>query len=275
MRGLIRAEMDVVKGHQHVGADGMCYFPYCNQWNQGSNVVGLMQVMQEQFSQHPPVTARAPGAAQTSPQPEPERPEPQLQPEPQLERAPLVGDVDEESAAGVGREAVPGDGAPRDQRKPAGRVRRCCFALCECKIRGFRLPDFLRLLRALVLPTSDAWLDWAVLIEWYLDGDVHWAEAALSINLVSGALSGLLLGKMLCEKLEMGRWKAYPLGLVVGVPGLAPVGFAALLLYTTGEEDNSGLQQLKWFKALELVFEAMPQSILQCVRRPPLRAALD
>ena len=23
--------MDVVQGHQHVGQDGMCYFPYCNE----------------------------------------------------------------------------------------------------------------------------------------------------------------------------------------------------------------------------------------------------
>ena len=66
-----RAEMDVVKGHPHVGADGMCYFPYCNQWNQSSTVLGLMQVMQETFSQNPPVTARAPGAAQTALAPAP------------------------------------------------------------------------------------------------------------------------------------------------------------------------------------------------------------
>ena len=59
--------MDVTPEHQHVGSDGMCYFPYCEQWNQGSNVVGLVQVMQEAFSQHPPVTARAPGAAQMAP----------------------------------------------------------------------------------------------------------------------------------------------------------------------------------------------------------------
>ena len=32
---------------------------------------GLLQVMQETFSQRPPVTARAPGAAQTAPAPAP------------------------------------------------------------------------------------------------------------------------------------------------------------------------------------------------------------
>ena len=120
-----------------------------------------------------------------------------------------------------------------------------------------------------MLPTSDAWLDWSVIIKWYLGGDVHWAEIGLSINLLSGALSGLLLGKMLSEKLEMERWKAYPLGLLIGLTGLAPVAFAALLLYTSGESDNSGLEELKYFKAAELVFEAMPQSILQCVHSAP------
>ena len=35
----------------------------CNQWGQGSNVSGLLQVMQEAFSQRPPVTAAAAEAA--------------------------------------------------------------------------------------------------------------------------------------------------------------------------------------------------------------------
>lgn len=99
--------MDVVKGHQHVGADGMCYFPYCNQWNQGSNVVGLVQVMQEAFSQHPPVTARAPGAAQTAPAPAPVPP-PQIYQQPvQPHSAPAPAPVPAPAPApapGVGAE---------------------------------------------------------------------------------------------------------------------------------------------------------------------------
>ena len=73
--------------------------------------------------------------------------------------------------------------------------------LCEYKIRGFRLMQLLKLLRALVLPTSDAWLDWAVLIKWYLQGDVHWAEVGLTILLISGALPGLVLASTLTNKL--------------------------------------------------------------------------
>jgi len=100
-------QMDVVKGHQHVGGDGMCYFPYCNQWNQGSNVVGLVQCMQEAFSQHPPVTARAPGAAQTAPAPAPVPP-PQIYQQPvQPRSAPAPAPVPAPAPApapGVGEE---------------------------------------------------------------------------------------------------------------------------------------------------------------------------
>jgi ESCRT-I complex subunit TSG101 len=55
-------DMDVVRGHQHVGADGMCYFPYCNQWTMHANVSGLLDVMVAAFSAHPPVTAKLPEA---------------------------------------------------------------------------------------------------------------------------------------------------------------------------------------------------------------------
>lgn len=51
-------EMDVVQGHQNVGLDGLCYFPYCNQWTVHSNVSGLLDVMVQTFSAHPPVTSK-------------------------------------------------------------------------------------------------------------------------------------------------------------------------------------------------------------------------
>ena len=93
-------------------------------------------------------------------------------------------------------------GTPDALRRPS-RLRKCLFALCAYQIRGFRLPQFLGLGGSLVLPTADAWLDWGVIIKWYLQGDVHWAGIGLIILLVSGALSGLLLGKML--------WRVKPL----------------------------------------------------------------
>ena len=96
-------EMDVVQGHQHVGQDGMCYFPYCNQWTMHSNTSGLLDVMVQAFSAHPPVTAKAPpvgpgtGAGTAVNPPgyqqqqqqqwqQPQQPQPQPQPQPQQQR---------------------------------------------------------------------------------------------------------------------------------------------------------------------------------------------
>ena len=48
------------------------------------------------------------------------------------------------------------------------------------------------------------------------------------------------------------------------------MAFAALLLYTTGESDNGGLEELKRFKAAELVFEAIKQNQPPQMPPPPL-----
>ena len=138
------------------------------------------------------------------------------------------------------------------------------------------MPDFLGMLGSLTLPVSDAWLDWSVTIAWYLNGDVHWFEAGLTINLVSGALSGLGLAVVLLEGEYFNGFecevfaKAVAAGLLIGIPGLAPVAFAALTLYAHadpfGDNDKrAGPLILKFFKGAELAFEALPQSILQCV----------
>jgi hypothetical protein len=50
--------MMIVPGHQHVGADGCCYFPYLNAWNpQTSNIAALVAEIQAAFSAHPPVVS--------------------------------------------------------------------------------------------------------------------------------------------------------------------------------------------------------------------------
>jgi len=72
-------DMDVVRGHQHVGADGMCYFPYCNQWTVHSNASGLLDVMVQAFSAQPPVTAKAPPVRAPASVPAP-APNPYLRP---------------------------------------------------------------------------------------------------------------------------------------------------------------------------------------------------
>ena len=197
--------------------------------------------------------------------------------------------------AGVGRHAVR-DGEAPDGEKAAGtkegvpkpccaRGRLCLVGLREYKLRGLRLPDFFAMLGSLVLPTSDAWLDWSVIIKWYLGGDVHWFEAGLAINLLSGALSGLGLagllvgGKYFSDDCK-GIAKAVAVGLLIGIPGLAPVAWAALTLYTNGRplgnnSNDEGPIFLKFFKAAELAFEALPQSILQCASLPALSLSLS
>jgi len=78
--------MMIVPGHQHVGADGCCYFPYLNAWNpQTSNIAALVAEIQAAFSAHPPVVsgteAPAPAPAPV-PVPAP-APAPAYQPPPQ------------------------------------------------------------------------------------------------------------------------------------------------------------------------------------------------
>ena len=158
----------------------------------------------------------------------------------------------------------------KDKRNALGRTKSAkqkAFELKERKVRGFRMPQFLGLLAACVLPISEAATDWSVVIKWYMDGDTGWFSVGLTINLVSGALSGLVVAYSQWDDGDgMKWWKALPLGLLIGVPGLAPVACAALALIK--EDVENGPTYLKLFKVLELVFECLPQSILQCVNNP-------
>eukprot|EP01045_Picozoa_sp_COSAG04_P003269 COSAG04_NODE_131_length_24280_cov_40.563418_14_plen_360_part_00 len=140
------------------------------------------------------------------------------------------------------------------------------FELREYKVRGFRIPQLLNLLGALALPTADGWLDWALVIKWYLGGDVHWFQIGLTINLLSGSLSAVLLRKLLVQDLNWHWFEATFVGFIIGALGLAPAACAAVMLYKQNAKDAT--RALRTFKALELVFEALPQSILQCAPTP-------
>jgi hypothetical protein len=164
------------------------------------------------------------------------------------------------SVDGVGTRHFPAQAGP-------GCCRRCLLKLRLYSVRGFALPQFLGLLGSLALPTADAFLDWSVLAKWYREGDMHWFEAGLAINLFSGALSGLMLGVNMASirrRVEWGKWKVYLFGLLIGLPGLAPVVLTAFILYQ--QDVTNGLKDLKAFKGLELAFEALPQLFLQCVQ---------
>ena len=131
------------------------------------------------------------------------------------------------------------------------------------KISGtYRLPAFLGLLCSLVLPTVDIATDWAVTVAFYLDGQMDWFKIGLIIQLVCGFIAGLLLaGNDLTEKLGMSQRRAYPLGALIGMVGLAQLVHAGIGL--SGKMSSAHtLERLKLYKAAELVFEALPQSLL-------------
>eukprot|EP01043_Picozoa_sp_COSAG02_P028955 COSAG02_NODE_1782_length_10945_cov_9.882722_4_plen_935_part_00 len=160
---------------------------------------------------------------------------------------------------------------------PSGcaRGRACALRLCARKVRGFELPVFFSLLGSLVLPSMDAASDWAVTLSWYDSGDYGWFTSGLIIQLLSGTISGVMLtwmlregehdigGKSITRTTRGGRMHtgaAMPVGMVLGMLGLGPAAMGALVLWS---RDPNALNFLKVFKVLELVFEALPQLVLQ------------
>ena len=183
---------------------------------------------------------------------------------------------------------------------------RCCAAVLWVRtrrVRGFELPVLFTLGGSLLLPLTDAASDWAVTLSWYLSDDTGWFAFGLTIMLVGGLLSGALLGWMLsagrcmclCFDIAGGpdarRAKTaahdlggkhgttrggncHPaagcsLGLLLGGAGLGPMVMSVLALVTQGTaaEKMAAVEFVQVFKVIELVFEALPQSILQICKR--------
>eukprot|EP01046_Picozoa_sp_COSAG06_P042144 COSAG06_NODE_5330_length_3548_cov_1.843433_2_plen_889_part_00 len=153
-----------------------------------------------------------------------------------------------------------------------------CQLFCMKRVCGFPLPAFLALLGGILMPTLDAQSDWAVAISWYHSGDYGWFKAALIIQLISGTLNGMGIAGVAYDWV-LKRWSpkgelgtvcyAFMILLLIGLPlgiaGLAPVALAVILLWDDSEDENSEGSTLvmKAFKGMELVFEALPQSVLQ------------
>ena len=75
----------------------------------------------------------------------------------------------------------------------------------------------------------------------------------------------LIAGMDLKEKLGMTERRAYPLGVVLGALGLSQLVHVGVGL--SGKMSSAHtLEKLKLFKSCELVFEALPQSLLQVLR---------
>ncbi len=187
--------------------------------------------------------------------------------EPHDERAALIEPTEEQSAEGVGRNAVPGVKTPQlsaKRKKPRClRCQLCLLELKEMKIRDFRLSQFLGLAASVVMLTADVWMDWALVIKWFLQGDTHWATTGLAINLLSGTLFGVPLA-LAAFVSDITRWQkalAAPAALLLGMSGFGPVAAAIMILYD--KDNKSGPKTLKMIAGVELLFEALPQSILQ------------
>eukprot|EP01045_Picozoa_sp_COSAG04_P009904 COSAG04_NODE_591_length_12289_cov_10.947252_3_plen_1124_part_00 len=187
---------------------------------------------------------------------------------------------------GAGGSAEGGD-EDEDEEKPPSCCTRCLFALQNYKVRGIALPKLFVLGGSLVLPELDAASDWLVTIKFYMDGDMNWFHASLTILLVSGVIATIglvmtfgIVGTDCCTSLgdkdcglpsccggffSCGNLALLLLAAPFAMPGLAPVATAALTLYM-GKDGSSNLLDgltVKAFKAAELLFEALPQSTLQ------------
>ena len=94
-----------------------------------------------------------------------------------------------------------------------------------------RFPVFLGLLCSLTLPMLDVATDWAVTWSFYIAGDLNWFKTRLTIQLLSGALSGILLaaidfheklGKLpLTLRLEYYQMQSHVLSSAIPLTGVA------------------------------------------------------
>jgi hypothetical protein len=160
-------------------------------------------------------------------------------------------------------EAKPGETRATIKPQRAGCRKRVGIAvkrLLEREWRGATPPQLLKLFGSMTLPTLDAASDWAVTISFYLDDDMGWFTAGLTIQIVGGLVWSFMLRREVFDD-HMSKRKAWPLALLIGLPGLAPVALAVNTLYT--QDAEKGTVQLKLVKAYELVCEALPQLMLQ------------
>jgi hypothetical protein len=161
----------------------------------------------------------------------------------------------------------------------------CCQELLKMELCGFPLPKVGMLLASVAAPVLDALSDWAVTYSFYANGDMGWFQIGLTIQLIGGLAIGMAFLVILaieyqhstdddCDEIlpsGITGWLGcccIGLGCVaVGVSGLAPVAVAAWTLKHghdgDDEQANSMLQILKGLKVMELICEALPQSLLQ------------
>ena len=136
---------------------------------------------------------------------------------------------------------------------------------------GFYYRELVALFLSVVMPVSDAWSDMFVLVGWYYDGQHGWFTIGVLIHIIAGTLSGCLCAAWELSPRTEGAMAAlwFPFGIIIGVAGMAPVVSAAVAISDGGEESNREQIErdfvfLKAIKAVELIFESLPQAAVQC-----------
>ena len=135
---------------------------------------------------------------------------------------------------------------------------------------GFLSSELIGIFFSVFLPLSDAWSDIAVIVGWYMADQMNWFVIGVIIHLIAGTLSGCLLAAWELSPRSNGIMATcwFPFGMVLGVLGLSPV-VSALVALSDGGKD-AGRERierdfffLKSIKAVELLFESLPQSAVQ------------
>ena len=126
------------------------------------------------------------------------------------------------------------------------------------------------------MPVIDMISDWAATLSFYANGDTEWFKAALSFQITAGGLMGVVLGMYAAGVVgprvnmfrEGGEWDGclalftvIPVSTLLGVAGCA---LPVLCILAVRDQQRTLLEiPLLVLTALELLFEELPQSVLQ------------
>lgn len=93
---------------------------------------------------------------------------------------------------------------------------------------GLSFIEKLSLGKSVGMGLVDNWSDFAVMATFYDNDDVRWFQASLSVQIVSGLISGMLMAWGLGHLTEMRATNRGPLGVALGLTGLGPVATSML-----------------------------------------------
>lgn len=118
----------------------------------------------------------------------------------------------------------------------------------------------------MAMPVLQTVLNWLVTLEWYRSGDLGWATSSATIYLFSGTLMGLIFARDLTHAHFGVRARyhfAYPVGLLVGVPGLAKAAATFAVGMYAPDVERVMRTQMPVFEIMELLTGALPAMVLK------------